>query len=234
MPSGKSKHWEWRMATGRAALLTAIAVLTGGVAAADVDRALKTEGWHEQTFMGERPNRFERGEDGGIRVRSEGGSSTLYKEVAVDLAATPVLAWTWCQAEAGSRSGIEVGTGDERPLVVSVGFGTYPGSRVLNMLLGEEGPAPNEVLSYVRGGAGPVGGWRPDTALRERGDARVSVTAADGACSDERADLVADYRTAFGKAARRAVQLRVGAETGVTGAPSLGEVRDLRFLPRDR
>ena len=98
---------------------------------------------------------------------------------------------------------------------------------------GEE--APGRVLAYVFGGAHERGEVVASPHLGSAGFMRVlrPADSPTGEWFEERVDLLADYREAFGEDPPDPVQIAISADTDDTRSTSRGIVADIAFLGRD-
>ena len=130
------------------------------------------------------------GEDGRrvLSASTDGGASILYREREVDLAATPILSWSW--KIDGVYAGIDERTkaGDDYParLYVVAKTGVLPWQTL--------------ALNYVWASEEPVGGTWPNP-YTDRAVMIAVRSGADGAgaWACERRDVAADFEAAFGR-----------------------------------
>lgn len=226
----------------RLLLVAAMGIIgaAGRKAAAEVEPRLEARGWRELTFDDQRPNRFTLEEPDGVRVESRGTVSVLYRPARVDLDATPVLAWRWRVDAAPPPTDVTRKGGDDRALAVYVAFafdperaGTFERLKraTLSRLTGRE--LPGRVLTYIWGGDGSDRGWFDNPYLQGAGKMRVlrGPEAATGTWIEERVDLVAEHRAAFGYPPSPPTELSISADTDDTASRGAGVVADLGFRP---
>lgn len=201
--------------------------------------------WRHQPLPNvERENRFDlvADEDGPVlRVRSQAAASTLLHPLDVDPARTPVLAWRWKVSAPVAGSDFTRKAGDDYAGRVYVLF-DLPLERLsfaervkiglARTLHGAQLPAA--AIAYVWGNAQPTGasGSNPYTErvhmiVVESGPARA------GKWVEERRDVAADFRAAFGGAVPRIKGVAVSADTDNTGEAVTAWFGDLRFLTRE-
>lgn len=198
--------------------------------------------WRHQPLPGvERENRFDLvAEEGGsvLRVRSEAAASTLLHPLDVDPARTPVLAWRWKVSAPVAGSDFTRKAGDDYAGRVYVLF-DLPLERLsfaervkialARTLHGAELPAA--AIAYVWGNAQPAGASGPNPytgrvhmIVVESGPARA------GQWVQERRDVAADFRAAFGGPVPRIKGVALSADTDNTGEAVTVWFGDLRFL----
>lgn len=212
----------------RAALLLAGAALwPGGARAA----------WREVRFPGRAANHF--AVDGDVvRVTSDGSVSVLWRDVAVDLAATPILVWRWRVDAAPPPTALARRGGDDRALALYATFTADPAAETLGTRLRRamlepfvDGPMPGRVLTFVWGGDGDARGWFVNPYLAESGRMRVlrGPEAPLGVWLEEAVDLGAEHAAAFGEPARTLLQLGVSADTDDTASRAEASLELLGF-----
>jgi hypothetical protein len=232
-----------------AACALALAAATLGVVSAaagalplpdapDLDPA----GWQEVLFRDRAPVAFTpAGEDDGIAIRAEAAASMLAVRLRVDPAARACLSWRW-RLDETTMPPTDLGRrgGDDRNLIVAVGFAHDPARRSLGQRLrydlarlraGRE--IPGRVIFYVWGGAHAVGSWMESPYMDGAGLIRVVEPALGpvGAWRSVQVDVAADYRARFGEAPPAVVELAIGADSDDTASRTSGRIADLAFRP---
>ena len=228
----------WRSALPLAAmLLLGLAPMAGAVVAPE----LVAKGWRELSNPNKPENVFGLGADGAVEVVSRGSVSTLYRPVAVDLEARPLLTWRWRVDEAAPATDLSAKGEDDCSLAVFVGFPYDPGQAsffermkrpLVESWVGEE--APGRVLRYVFCGDHRQGATVESPYLGDAGAIMVlrSADSPTGKWLDEQVDLVADYRAAFDEAPPDPSQIAIQADTDNTDSTSRAQVADLAFVAR--
>lgn len=219
-----------RLARRRALLLAGGTLWPGRAAAA----------WREVRFPRHAPNRFT--VDGDlVRVSSNSSVSVLWRDVAVDLAATPLLAWRWRVDLAPPATDLARRGGDDRALALYATFAGDPATETLATRLRRamlqpfvEGTMPGRVLTFIWGGDGGTAGWFVNPYLTESGRLRVlrGPGAPLGVWLDEMVDLRAEHVAAFGEPAGALLQLGVSADTDDTRTRAEAALQLLGFQPR--
>jgi hypothetical protein len=230
---------------GASIAVLVLAPLLGGAASPGVTPAdLEAEGWRKAAWSGIRPADFSRTASRGVRIRAEGQGSFIARPLS---GPAGCLAWRW-RVDAGppatdlSRRG-----GDDRAISVSVGFaGFSPSAGVVlraqhAMAQASAGARalPRSALSYVWGGTGQEGAgqshgffqspWTPGiTQLRVMRHAE----ALRGQWVEERVDLGADWRAAFGGADVPPItELVISVDVEDTKARVDAQIENIRLVP---
>ena len=233
-----------RCAAGPVAVVIPLLTFATPSAAATVPTGpdLEAAGWRELGVSSKPGNRFVGHPDGAIEVASSSSVSRLYRPIDVDLSATPVLTWRWRVDDPVPPTDLTQKGEDDTALTLYVGFPWDPGQAsfterltrpLVEAYAGED--APGRVLAYVFGGAHKRGEVVASPHLRAAGFMRVlrPADAPTGAWFEERVDLVADYREAFGEDPPDPVQIAISADTDDTGSTTRGLIAGLEFVKRD-
>lgn len=225
----------------RVAFLLLLA-LAPGVARAVVAPELQAEGWSELPNPDKKENVFSLTPDGAIEVISRDSVSTLYKPVEVDIEERPILSWRWRVGEPAPATDLSVKGQDDCSLAVYVGFPFDPGEAsffermkrpLVESWVGED--APGRVLRYVFCGSHERGEVVESPYLGSAGIIKVlrPADSPTGVWFDERVDLKADYRKAFGDEPPDPTQIAIQADTDNTHSSSRAYVADLDLVPRE-
>lgn len=192
-------------------------------------------GWERLDFDGIAPNAWS--EEGGAVVgTSRASASMLYTSVPATTA--PVLSWRWRVDSAVPATDLGRKGGDDRSFALTVGFAYDPaqatlGERmkrvVVESVAGAD--APGRILDFVWGGTQPAG-----TVIRSpySGNAgriviqRSGAGTADG-WQDERVDLAALYRKAWGATPPPVTRIALFLDTDDTGGSGRARIADLCF-----
>jgi hypothetical protein len=203
---------------------------------------LQEAGWREVGVSGKPGNRFVGHRDGAIEVASAASVSRLYRAVDPDLAATPVLIWRWRVDDPVPPTDLSQKGEDDTAITLYVGFPWDPAAASFTERLTRPlveayagSDAPGRVLAYVFGGAERRGEVVASPHLRTAGAMRVlrPADSPTGEWFEERVDLVADYREAFGEDPPDPGQIAISADTDDTRSTSRGFVAGLAFVGRD-
>jgi hypothetical protein len=202
---------------------------------------LDQAGWQEVPFRERAPVAFTAAAEGAIVVRAEAAASMLAVRVRVDPATRPCLSWRWRLDETTlPATDLARRGGDDRNLIVAVGFAHDPARRSLGQRLrhdlarlraGRE--IPGRVIFYVWGGAHAAGSWLDSPYMEGAGVIRV-VEPAPGPLGTWRAvrvDVAADYQARFGEPPPEMVELAIGADSDDTASRTSGRIADLAFRP---
>lgn len=217
-----------------------LALLPAAPAWAEVAAALAERGWEEIVFEDYAPNRW-LAIPGGVRVLSEDSVSIVFRPLAAELAATPMLRWRWRSETAPLPADLTRTEGEDRVLALYVGFPYQPEragfweqlKRLAVVAVQGEG-APGRTLTYVWGGDRPRG-----TLLRREEWGAVDAitilrTPADpvGMWLEERVDIAADFRAAFGWEAPDPTHIGIVSDSDDSGRAIDASVTDIAYEAR--
>lgn len=226
---------------GRRRLLLAAATVglspTARIAAA-LDPNLEADGWREMKFRDKPENRYRLDSDGSILVESRASVSVAWRDLRADPLRTPILRWRWRLERAVPATDLTRKGGDDRSLSVYLAFTWMPERAsllersvraILGSLAGQE--LPGRLLTYVWGGDGRADGWFDNPYLPTGAKLRVlrDGTAPLGVWLEERVDVLADYRAAFGEDPPTVERIGVGADSDDTASEASGPVRDFSW-----
>jgi hypothetical protein len=218
--------------------------LAAAIAPGDTPAELARLGWRKVLWDGIAPPAFSATPAGGVRVQGQGKAAFLFRPMS---GTATCLAWRW-RVEAGppptdlSRRG-----GDDRAIALAVGFSGFgPGAGVaaraqlaIAQAVAGDHRLPRSTLSYVWGGTGREAAGAPhgffaspwSTAL-----ARLRILrradAPRGQWLEERVDLAADWRAAFGAAIVPPLQeVAVASDAEDTGSAVDARIENIRLVP---
>jgi Protein of unknown function (DUF3047) len=221
-----------------AALLLALAPVVGAVVAPE----LTAEGWREVPNPNKKENVFGLTPEGAIELISNDSVSTLYRPAEVDIDERPILTWRWRVDEPAPATDLSVKGTDDCALAVYVGFPFDPDQAsfferlkrpLVESWVGDD--APGRVLRYVFCGSHERGEVVESPYMGSAGMIKVlrPADSPTGEWFDERVDLAADYREAFGEEPPDPAQLAIQADTDNTHSASRAAVADLAFVSPD-
>ncbi|MBW8268951.1 DUF3047 domain-containing protein [Caldovatus aquaticus] len=213
---------------------------------------LAAAGWQAGAWRGMPSARF-----GPLPLRLQAGGATVLPGVWLHaepgeggfvwrpLAGRPAcLSWRWRVEEGPPPTDLARRGGDDRAISISVGFdGWPPGAGVwvrtqhaaAQALAGDGVPLPRSVLTYVWGGSGrEPGPFFANPWLGGVGRVRVlrPAGAPRGVWVEERVDLAADWRRAFGgQDPPPLVKITIGTDADDTRSRVRAAVEDLRLGP---
>lgn len=221
----------------RAATPLAVTIAAGWLmAAGPAHQALEAAGWHHAEWRGVAPARFAPLPDGGVSVEGQGQGSFVWRRVQ---GAAACLAWRWRVDQGPPPTDLMRQGGDDRALSVAVGFSGWPAGvtlwqrtqhAVAQAAAGSH-PLPRSVLVYVWGGTGKepplfespwMGGLGRVRVLRQADSPR-------GRWLEERVDLAADWRAAFGGPAPPLQEIAIGTDVDDTASRLAAAVGGIRF-----
>ena len=201
--------------------------------------------WRELVASHAKPPEFALVDDGGatvLRVRSQDAAGAAAYAVRAELSSRPILSWRWKVDHVVAGADLATKAGDDFAARLYVFFDVpsselpfadrvrFAFARLLN-----GGELPTTALCYVWDNRHPVGTsvWsaytdRVRVIVLETGAARA------GRWVDERRDLAADYRAAFGAQAplHPVSGIAVGNDTDQTRGTATAWFGDLALAPR--
>ncbi len=201
------------------------------------------DGWSVTTLPDIAPTRYTLSDDGGrtvVRADATGSAASLIRSVRWDAAAQPWLDWRWRVDRVVADSDITTKQGDDFAARLYVFF-DFPFDelslfertklRVARWLYGEQVPAA--ALCYVWANREPPGttAWNAYTS-RVRMVVLRNADDAVGEWTDERRDLAADFRAAFGDVPPVVTGLAIAADTDQTGERVTAWFGDIRRSAR--
>jgi hypothetical protein len=224
-----------------ALVLVLLLTLAPGVAQAVIAPELEAEGWRELPNPNKKENVFSLTPEGAIEVVSSDSVSTLHMPVEVDIDERPMLTWRWRVDEPAPATDLSVKGQDDCALAVYVGFPFHPEQAsfferlkrpLVESWVGDD--APGRVLRYVFCGSHERGEVVESPYLGSAGVIEVlrPADSPTGVWFEERVDLAADYREAFGEEPPNPTQLAIQADTDNTHSQSRADIADLAFVPR--
>ena len=222
----------WAIAWPGAALAAEIAVPIGPDLAA--------LGWRDMPFKDKAPNIYIGHADGRLDVLTERSVSLLFHPIRIDLAQTPCLTWRWRVDRTMEPADLTRKGVDDRPLAVYVAFPYVSaeasmGERLKRFLVEQiEGPdTPGRVLIYMWGGLGARGTRFLSPHIGEAGPMEIlrPGDSALGVWQDERVDVAADYRRAFGTEPPPTQYVAVAGDSDDTRSASAATIAGLAFRP---
>lgn len=205
---------------------------------------LEALGWRKLRWEGIRPARFGATPSGGVRIHSQGEGGFLARPVNGSAAC---LTWRWRVDAGPPPTDLARRGGDDRAVAIAIGFAGFGPQAgfalrarhaVAQAAVGEM-KLPRSVLVYAWGGTGQEGarhphGFFPSPWSGEITQIRVQrpARAPRGQWVQERVDLGADWRRAFGPGeVPPLLELVVSTDTDDTGARVEAAVEDIRLVP---
>jgi len=130
-------------------------------------------GWAVKEFVGKADVELVRAERGAaIRLRSDGTSFLLYRDVVVDVERAPMLSWSWKAIRLPSRGDVRHGQTDDQAAQLYVVFPRWPATTLNSDVIGyvwdttapagsvvTSAKAPNVKIIVVESGLVHVGTW---------------------------------------------------------------------------
>lgn len=188
---------------------------------------LASLGWEMLKFDGIEPSMFVGTEDGVIDVRSDSGSSVLYRLVGDDPVSARTLSWSWQVVEGLPATNLRGTDGDDRVLAVHVVFAE---DDFMSRLKGAFHPfARGRVITYVWGDDEKA--EFPHPHLPDQGFMIIQKTS-DYPMQQwftETIDLEADYKRAFGKELPPVAYVAISGDADDLNAMCYGRIKDIRL-----
>ena len=200
--------------------------------------ALEAAGWHHGTWQGIPAARFRPLPDGGVAVEGAGQGSFVWRRVP---GPAGCLAWRWRVEEGPPPTDLTRKGGDDRALSLAVGFSGWPPQagmwartqHAIAQAAAGGHSLPKSVLVYAWGGTGREPAPFASPYLAGLGMVRVlrPADAPRGRWFEERVDLAADWRRAFGADPPPLQELAIATDGDDTGSRVEAAVGAIRFGP---
>ncbi|WP_439596191.1 DUF3047 domain-containing protein [Falsiroseomonas sp.] len=223
------------------ALACAAPLLMAAVAPGRTAPELERLGWRKVLWQGIPAARFEATPSGGVRVLGSGEAAFLYRSLS---GAAACLTWRWRVDAGPPATDLTRKGGDDRAISLTVGFADYgPNAGIaaraqmaVAQAVAGDHRLPRSTLSYVWGGTGQegAGGFFASPYGPAIARARVLRPAGSpqGRWMEERVNLGADWRAAFGGAAVPALQeVAISTDVDDTRSRIDAQVEDIRLVP---
>jgi hypothetical protein len=165
----------------------------------------------------------------------------LARPLDIDLAKTPVLCWRWRIDAPLKNADMATKAGGDYAARVYLSFDVPPGTLGLGDRLTQGlarslrgKPIPDAAINYIWDNRHAVGTWQAN-AYSDRTRMRVQRSGARYARHwvEERRDVDADFRHAFGHAPTRLTGLAIASDTDNTGEEARAGFADFRFVAKD-
>ena len=202
-------------------LLLAVPLAAADPARVDIGRftAGDLSGWQRKSFRGE--TEYALRVENGVRAlcaRSRDAGSGMFRELEVDLQATPWIHWSW-KVDTGLHAGDErTRAGDDYP------------ARVYVVFSGGAAFWRTRALNYVWSSREPEGAvWPNAFTANARMVAVRSGTEGAGQWQGERRDVLADYRRIFGEDPGKVDAVAVMTDTDNGGGSAAACYGDIWF-----
>ncbi|WP_372618443.1 DUF3047 domain-containing protein [Falsiroseomonas sp.] len=228
-----------------AVVVVTLAPLLGGAAQpARTPPELDAMGWRKAEWTGIRPAEFQATPSGGVRISAQGQGSFIARPLQ---GAPACLAWRWRVDAGPPATDLTRRGGDDRAIAIQIGFAgfgpqagftTRAQHAVAQASVGEL-KLPRSLLAYVWGGTGQEGRGRPSGFFSSPWTPGISMIrvlrpaeSPRGQWMEERVDLGADWRAAFGASEVPPVlELIISADVEDTGARLDAQVEGIRLVP---
>jgi hypothetical protein len=222
-----------------------IAPLLGGAAAPGTTPPdLEAQGWRKVNWNGIRPAEFSATPSGGVRARAQGQASFVARPLQGE---ARCLAWRWRVDAGPPATDLTRRGGDDRAVTLSIGFAgfgpqagwTLRTQHAVAQASVSEVRLPRSVLMYVWGGTGREGAGQPGGFFPSPWSGGITkmrilrpAEAPRGQWMEERVDLGADWRSAFGgPEVPPMLEVAIGTDTDDTGTRVDAQIENIRFVP---
>jgi hypothetical protein len=199
---------------------------------------LEAAGWRHAEWRGVAPARFRPLPSGGVALEGRGEGSFVWRPVQ---GAAECLSWRWRVDAGPPPTDLTRAGGDDRAIAVTVGFAGWParasiwqrGQHAIAQAAAGGHPLPRSVLLYAWGGTGREPASFPSPHMAGLGMVRVLRPAATppGRWFEERVNLAADWRAAFGGEPPPLQELVIGTDADDTASRLDAQVEAIRFGP---
>lgn len=206
----------------RRAMFTLAPTLWPGIGRAN---DLLGSGWRHGEYPGLRPARFTAIGEQGLRIEGHGTGSFVWRRVS---GVAQCLSWRWRVDEGPPPTDLTRRFGDDRAISVAVGFAGFPSragpwQRAQHAIA--QGAAgnhtlPRSVLIYSWGGTGrePVRFYSPWLGQLGKVHPLRHARSETGRWFEERVDLDADWRAAFGGDPPHLQEIAIGTDVDDTSS----------------
>jgi len=206
-----------------------------GIARAATEAALAAAGWTHTEYDGIRPANF-RGLPDGVAIEGQGAGSFVWRRVQ---GAAACLTWRWRVEAAPPATDLTKRGGDDRAISMTVGFQGWPTrstvwqrtQHAVAQVRAGSHTLPRSALMYTWGGTGqePPSFYSP--WMGGLGQVRIlrSAQAPTGRWFEERVDLAADWRAAFGGDPPPMQEIAIGTDVDDTQSRISAMVERIRF-----
>jgi hypothetical protein len=206
----------------RRAMFTLAPTLWPGIGHAN---DLLGSGWRHGEYPGLRPARFTAIGEQGLRIEGHGTGSFVWRRVS---GVAQCLSWRWRVDEGPPPTDLTRRFGDDRAISVAVGFAGFPSragpwQRAQHAIA--QGAAgnhtlPRSVLIYSWGGTGrePVRFYSPWLGQLGKVHPLRHARSETGRWFEERVDLDADWRAAFGGEPPHLQEIAIGTDVDDTSS----------------
>ncbi len=177
-------------------------------------------GWEVREFVGRADVELVRGDGGGlaVRLRSEGSSYVIYRDLVLDPHETPVLSWSWKVSRLPTGGDVRQAMTDDEAAQVYVVFPRWPSFTA------------SEVIGYVWDTTAPAG---TQLTSPKAPNVRIVVLESGAAKLDawqhEQRNVLDDYRALFGHEPPRIGGVAVMIDSNETRSQADAQVGELSF-----
>lgn len=205
------------------------------LAQALTDPGLAASGWTHAEYDGIRPARF-RGVTDGVAVEGDGAGSFIWRRVE---GIAGCLTWRWRVDAAPPPTDLTRRGGDDRAVSIAVGFQGWPThvtvwqrtQYAIAQARAGSHTLPRSMLIYAWGGTGREPGLFYSPWMGGLGKVRIlrNAQAPTQRWFEERVNLAADWRTAFGGEPPPLQEIAIGTDADDTNTRISAMVERIRF-----
>jgi hypothetical protein len=232
-----------RVSSALVVMLTA-PLLGGAASPGRTTPELEAAGWRKVQWHGIRPAEFAATDDGGVRLTAHGQASLIARPLQ---GGASCLSWRWRVDAGPPPTDLARRGGDDRAIAVAIGFagfGPQAGMAVraqhaAAQMANGQSRLPRSVLMYVWGGTGQEGKAAASGFFVSPWGHGLSMMrvvqpaqAPRGQWVEERVDLGADWRAAFGgDQVPPVIELMISTDSDDTGTRVEAQVKNIRLGP---
>jgi Protein of unknown function (DUF3047) len=176
-------------------------------------------GWRLREFAGRSDVELVRDDAVALRLRSQGASYVLYRDVVVDVQAHPWLSWSWKIVRLPPGGDVRMASADDQAAQLYVVFPRWPDPR-----------GKSQVIGYVWDTTAPVG---TRTISSRVSNVKIIVVASGGgglgAWQRFQRNLAADYVDLFGRQPPRVGKVAIMIDSNDTRSDAEALISEVRF-----
>lgn len=209
-----------------AATLIAVSLGSGPAAAETMQFGSGLAGWTKVDFPGLAPAIFTTSPDGGLAIAADSAAGMLWRSLSRATEPPRAARWRWRVEQGVAATDLTKRGADDRAVAIYFVFSDRPGGATGPMELLSSSAVT--ALVYVFGGDRPRGSVIASPHMGERGKFIVlhPADAPKRVWFDEKVDLVADYRRAFGRAMPALIGIAISSDSDDTHARNRASLQD--------
>lgn len=195
-------------------------------------------GWTHGTYQGVRPAQFSLEADGALRIQADATGSFVWRRLS---GVVQCLSWRWRVDFGPPATDVTRRGGDDRAIALAIGFQGFPpratawqrAQHAIAQGAAGNHTLPRAVLIYIWGGTGtePPRFYSPWLAGLGKVHPLRHARSQTGQWFEERRDLDADWRAAFGGDPPMLQEVAVGCDVDDTRSRLDARVERIRLTP---